>query len=104
MAEALYSGGHLGWFEGNFLTAWYTKKRWISKPIVEFLCAAHAADPAPRNHSTAPECKRKPQVGDEMVFDTMNNNVGFKLMSYANYVEVGAVDSPEEKSLLSKGL
>lgn len=68
-------GGHLGWFSGPF--SFITKKRWVVKPIVEFLTAIHAADPAPKQHKGVKEL-RTPKVGDPMVLDINDPDTGFQ--------------------------
>ncbi|GAA5913124.1 hypothetical protein JCM6882_005794 [Rhodosporidiobolus microsporus] len=60
-------GGHLGWHEGFFRV-----RRWVAKPVVEFLKALHEATPQVRRaRETVPkrvEGGRRPQIGDEMVY------------------------------------
>ncbi|SCV68924.1 BQ2448_1944 [Microbotryum intermedium] len=75
-------GGHLGWFEGFF-----RPRRWISKPVVEFLSEVEKADDGlPRRPAEIVGAKegaviKRPQVGDEMVLvKGMEEKVGFKLI------------------------
>lgn len=84
-------GGHLGWFEGFF-----RPRRWIAKPVVEFLRATHAeaqaaAEAAGKVGGAAharpvretvpprdPTGRRRPQVGDEMVRLRGRDDIGFQ--------------------------
>lgn len=68
-------GGHLGWFVGPF--SFITKRRWVVKPVIEWLKAIHHADPAPRRHKAISEAK-VPQQGDDMVVDPEDAECGFR--------------------------
>lgn len=69
-------GGHLGFFEGLF-----RPRRWVGKPIVEFLREVEKADSVPKRHArTAPEQRqgKTPSIGDEMVLVEGREEIGFK--------------------------
>ena len=91
-------GGHLGWFEGFF-----RPRRWISKPVIEFIRAIHEADPSPRvaRYETMPKQQdgKRPQVGDEMVMVEGKPKVGFKLLKEEKHEVEG-----EDVEGLTRGL
>lgn len=68
-------GGHLGWFVGPF--SFITKKRWIVRPVIEWLKAIHEADPLPRKHKAIDQPK-VPKEGDDMVIDSEDPECGFQ--------------------------
>lgn len=88
-------GGHLGWFVGPF--SFITKKRWVVKPVIEWLRALHEADPIPKKHKAISQV-RTPKVGDEMVLDPEDDQCGFKEVD-ADIVTYG--DNENKSSLLS---
>lgn len=81
-------GGHLGWFEGLL-----RPRRWIAKPVVEFLKALHEADPTPRRkRATVPAVSksgRRPEIGDEMVLVEGRSDLGFKRVGAKEHGAVG---------------
>lgn len=89
-------GGHLGWFQGPF--SFWTKKRWVVKPIIEFLEALHNADPAPKRH-LAVEVPKLPKVGDEMVVDPEDPECGFQ--EIGEEAVLGGEDEREEATLIA---
>ncbi|KAM0792571.1 hypothetical protein ACM66B_005234 [Microbotryomycetes sp. NB124-2] len=97
-------GGHLGWFQGAF-----KPRRWISKPVIEFLTALHEVDPAKRasGYVTEPrraEEGRKPQVGDEMVYlKGKEETVGFKLVREEKH-EVDVAGNSQVSEGMTRGL
>jgi hypothetical protein len=91
-------GGHLGWFSGTF--AFLTKRRWVVKPIVEFLLAVHAEGPAPKKNKAVKQAK-EPKLGDEMVVDPEDSDCGFKEVGQDSLL--GGDDAGEE-SVLTQGL
>lgn len=61
----------------------FRPRRWIVKPVLEFLREVHAADPAARMHlptEPAVDKQRAPRVGDEMVRRHGNDRIGFKVV------------------------
>lgn len=95
-------GGHLGWFSGLF-----QPRRWIVKPVVEWLSAIHAADPSPRqSRPTVPaqNDSKRPQIGDEMVLLKGVEEVGFARVGEEEHKALGneVVDGAEEA--LTQGL
>lgn len=71
-------GGHLGFFSGFF-----QPRRWVGKPVVEFLRELHRADEGARIVlPTVPAFKggRAPEVGDAMVLVEGKDHIGFKLV------------------------
>ncbi|BGO97920.1 putative Lipid metabolism-related protein [Rhodotorula toruloides ATCC 204091] len=93
-------GGHLGWFEGFF-----RPRRWVAKPVVEFLRAVHEANPQKRQmRETLPaRSGRRPQIGDEMVLLKGREDVGFKRVGVEDHQANGdeAVDGDTK---LTQGL
>jgi len=88
-------GGHLGWFVGPF--SFWTKRRWVVKPIIEFLEAIHSADPAPRRHP-AIEAPKVPKMGDDMVLDPEDPECGFQ--EVGEQAVMGGDDEGEEATLI----
>ncbi|KAL8284268.1 hypothetical protein RQP46_005017 [Phenoliferia psychrophenolica] len=91
-------GGHLGWWSGLF-----RPRRWVSKPVCEFLREVERADPSPRKHAETKPAQRDgkiPEIGDEMVTVVGREDVGFA------EVATGAVESsgPQADDGLIKGL
>lgn len=68
-------GGHLGWFEG--LLSFHHKKRWVTKPIIEWLLAIHAADPTPLGHPGVKSI-RAPEIGQDMTVDIKDPSCGYQ--------------------------
>ncbi|GAA5952007.1 hypothetical protein JCM21900_000113 [Sporobolomyces salmonicolor] len=68
-------GGHLGWFSSFFFP-----RRWIVRPVVEWLEAVHEADPSPRKprETVPPRKEGGPQIGDEMVMVKGETKIGFR--------------------------
>ncbi|KWU46340.1 putative lipid metabolism-related protein [Rhodotorula sp. JG-1b] len=97
-------GGHLGWFEGLF-----RPRRWIAKPVVEFLKALHEANPTPRRHAavqkTVPprEADRRPEIGDEMVTLEGRPEIGFKRVGAEQHDARGG-EAVEGTAELTQGL
>lgn len=88
-------GGHLGWFAGPF--SFITKKRWVVRPIIEWLKAIHTADPAPRKHKAISEAKA-PRQGDDMVIDPEDPECGFKELGED---AITGGDDPTQDSLVA---
>lgn len=84
-------GGHLGWFEG-----FWSPRRWISKPVVQFFREMEKADGETRGHKeTFPEADSVTgRVPDGMVRETVDENIGFQVV----------VLDEEEEAVLKKGL
>ncbi len=93
-----HGGGHLGWFSGAF--AFVTKKRWVVKPIIEFLLANHALDQEPKKNK-AVKLPKVPKVGDEMVTDPDDPDCGFREIGQDSLT--GGADEGES-STLTQGL
>ncbi|GAA6037019.1 hypothetical protein JCM8097_005511 [Rhodosporidiobolus ruineniae] len=88
-------GGHLGWHEGFF-----RPRRWVAKPVVEFLRALHEANPQKRRaRETVPPVPadgRRPQIGDEMVvLKGREEEIGFRRLRAEEHKALGgeSVDS-----------
>ncbi|GAA5868956.1 hypothetical protein JCM8547_003232 [Rhodosporidiobolus lusitaniae] len=81
-------GGHLGWHEGIF-----RPRRWVAKPVVEFLKALHEANPHPRApRETVPkrEIAKMPQIGDEMVvLKGREEEIGFQRVKVEEHAAKG---------------
>ncbi|KAK4058606.1 hypothetical protein OIO90_000050 [Microbotryomycetes sp. JL221] len=96
-------GGHLGWFE-NF----WRPRRWISKPVLEFLKALHEVDDRKRLSGYVTEPKvdtaKRPRVGDDMVLlKGKDETVGFKLIKEEKHqVEIAGHSAINEG--MTKGL
>jgi len=92
----------LGWFTNLF-----QPRRWVVKPVVEWLSALHEADSTPRQaRPTLPALKqgRSPQIGDEMVLlKGSEEQVGFMRVGEEKHRALGnePVDGVEE---LTQGL
>ncbi|KAK4701601.1 uncharacterized protein P7C70_g4629, partial [Phenoliferia sp. Uapishka_3] len=91
-------GGHLGWFTGFF-----RPRRWISRPVIEFLREMERADPVARKHlETVPQQRegKVPSIGDDMVVVRGGEDVGFRETA------VGVVESggSVEDAGLTRGL
>lgn len=93
-------GGHLGWFEGFF-----RPRRWVAKPVVEFLRAVHEANPAKRQmkETVPPRSARLPQIGDEMVLLEGRENIGFKRIGVEDHQANGG-EAVDEAHKLTQGL
>ncbi|GAA5931595.1 uncharacterized protein JCM15063_001512 [Sporobolomyces koalae] len=94
-------GGHLGWFSGLF-----RPRRWVVKPVVEWLSAIHEADPSPRQARPTEPAQREgkiPEIGDEMVLLKGLETVGFARVQEEVHEAQGnePVDGVEE---LTQGL
>lgn len=80
-------GGHLGWFEGLF-----RPRRWVAKPVVEYLRAVHEANPVRRPaRDTVPAWSedRRAEVGDEMVVLKDDSEVGFQRVKVEGHTASG---------------
>lgn len=90
-------GGHLGWHSGFFRV-----RRWVAKPVVEFLKALHEATPERRPaRETVPAWVegKMPQVGDEMVMlKGREGEIGFQRVKIESHSAEGGeyVDGAEE--------
>ncbi|GAA5992511.1 hypothetical protein JCM10908_000855 [Rhodotorula pacifica] len=97
-------GGHLGWFEGFFRA-----RRWIAKPVVEFLKALHEADPTPkRAWKTSPprlegSDNKRPEIGDEMVTLEGRPEIGFQRVGAEEHNARGG-EAVEGTAELTQGL
>jgi hypothetical protein len=69
-------GGHLGWFEG--VDAFATKRRWVVRPVLEFIAGVVAHDPEPRRHK---ELVATTEPDDGFLRDAQRGKVvGFKVV------------------------
>ncbi|BGP23024.1 hypothetical protein JCM10295v2_001917 [Rhodotorula toruloides] len=93
-------GGHLGWFEG-----FSRPRRWVSKPVVEFLKAVHEANSQKRQmRETVPaRTARRPQVGDEMVVLKGREQVGFKRVGVEDH-QANGDEAEDGANKLTQGL
>ncbi|GAA5971557.1 hypothetical protein JCM11641_000638 [Rhodosporidiobolus odoratus] len=84
-------GGHLGWHSGFF-----RPRRWVSKPVAEFLKAVHEARPQVRQaRETVPLRRdgRTPKIGDEMVcLEGREGEVGFRRVKAEEHAVEGQAD------------
>ncbi|GAA5829709.1 hypothetical protein JCM11251_000256 [Rhodosporidiobolus azoricus] len=93
-------GGHLGWHEGFF-----RPRRWVAKPVVEFLKALHEATPGKRAaRETVPRYKagqERPKIGGEMIYMKGREDlVGFRRLGEEAHKAQGG----EEVDGLTQGL
>ena len=93
-----HGGGHLGWFSGAL--AFITKKRWVVRPIIEFLLAVHEMDPEPKKNK-AVTVLSLPKMGDHIVIDPDDPDCGFREVGQDSLT--GGDDAGEE-SILTQGL
>lgn len=98
------NGGHLGYFEGAF-----RPRRWVSRPILQWLAAIHDADPTPRMpYPTTPlrvAGARAPQIGDEMVcMKGREDRVGFRLVAEEEVLATVNADDEAAQPALTQGL
>ncbi|GAA5835765.1 hypothetical protein JCM9279_004641 [Rhodotorula babjevae] len=80
-------GGHLGWFEGLF-----RPRRWVAKPVVEYLRAVHEANPVRRPaRETIPAWRddKRADLGDDMVVLKDNAEVGFQRVKVEGHSATG---------------
>lgn len=91
-------GGHLSWFEG--FNPW-TTRRWVRKPVRDFLELMIRTDPRARAHRSSPERGvegRKPRKGDGMVMDLGRDDVGFMEVELGEGRLVGGKGGGETES------
>lgn len=101
-------GGHLGFFGSRFgFLEGFRPRRWISRPVMEWLRAVEAADGGariPYPTKPPPRGDRRPQVGDEMVVVVgREESVGFRLVGEDEF-EADGEGEEEADAGLTQGL